>query len=171
MNKFYGMVFVLFFVLAAQPAKAADRAMAKLINPAGAIVGAAFFEQTAVGVRISVEFNGLPPGLHAIHLHSVGACSPDFMVAKGHINPAGVVHGIKNPHGPDNGDLPNIFVNRHGRAVVEMLTPWVSVRSGRIPLLDADGSTLIIHANTDDHVSQPIGGAGKRIACGVIMAR
>jgi Cu-Zn family superoxide dismutase len=35
-------------------------------------------------------------------------------------------------------------------------------------LRDADGSALIVHANQDDHVSQPIGGAGARIACAVI---
>ena len=35
-------------------------------------------------------------------------------------------------------------------------------------LKDADGSALVIHANPDDHMSQPIGGAGARIACGVI---
>ena len=27
---------------------------------------------------------------------------------------------------------------------------------------------LVVHANADDHTSQPIGGAGARIACGVI---
>ena len=37
-------------------------------------------------------------------------------------------------------------------------------------LLDADGSALVIHANADDHASQPIGGAGDRVACAVIKA-
>ena len=37
-------------------------------------------------------------------------------------------------------------------------------------LLDADGSALVIHANPDDHSSQPIGGAGDRVACAVIKA-
>ena len=30
------------------------------------------------------------------------------------------------------------------------------------------GRALVIHASPDDHVTQPIGGAGARIACGVI---
>ena len=38
-------------------------------------------------------------------------------------------------------------------------------------LLDADGSALVIHANADDHSSQPIGGAGDRVACAVIKAQ
>ena len=141
MNKIY--LFALFFVLTAHPVGAAERAAAKLTNAAGNIVGTDFFEQTPVGVAILLEVGGLPPGWHAVHLHGVGACRPDFLASKGHINPANVSHGIKNPQGPDNGDLPNIFVGRNGRAVVEMFTTWVSVRSGQVPLLDNDGSALI----------------------------
>ncbi len=37
-------------------------------------------------------------------------------------------------------------------------------------LMDADGSAVVIHANPDDHKSQPIGGAGDRVACAVIRA-
>ncbi len=40
--------------------------------------------------------------------------------------------------------------------------------AGRENLADADGSAIVIHANPDDHKAQPIGGAGARIACGVI---
>ena len=36
-------------------------------------------------------------------------------------------------------------------------------------LLDGDGLSFLVHANRDDHVSQPIGGAGDRIACGVFQ--
>ena len=36
------------------------------------------------------------------------------------------------------------------------------------PLLDEDGSAVIIHENPDAHLTQPIGGAGGRIACGII---
>jgi Cu-Zn family superoxide dismutase len=32
-------------------------------------------------------------------------------------------------------------------------------------LKDADGSAVVIHANADDHMAQPIGGAGARVAC------
>jgi Cu-Zn family superoxide dismutase len=163
------MVIALFAVISAQTAGAAERATANLTNAAGDAIGIAFFEQTPVGVVILLEVGGLPPGWHAVHLHGVGACTPDFLAAGGHINPARVSHGIQNPQGPDNGDLPNIFVGRNGRAVAEMFTTWVSVLSGRVPLLDRDGSALIVHEHGDDHASQPIGGAGGRIACGVVM--
>ena len=35
-------------------------------------------------------------------------------------------------------------------------------------LLDADGSVVIIHASPDDHLIQPIGGAGGRMGCGIV---
>ena len=35
-------------------------------------------------------------------------------------------------------------------------------------LMDADGSALIVHANADDGLTQPIGGAGERVACALI---
>jgi len=37
-------------------------------------------------------------------------------------------------------------------------------------LWDADGSAIIIHANPDDHSTQPIGGAGDRVACAALSA-
>jgi superoxide dismutase, Cu-Zn family len=38
----------------------------------------------------------------------------------------------------------------------------------KAPLLDQDGSALVIHAGVDDYVSDPAGNAGDRIACGVV---
>ena len=76
--------------------------------------------------------------------------------------------------GPDNGDLPLLHVGANGSAVAEFYTTLVSLSAdahARQPgLFDADGSAVIIHANPDDHLTQPIGGAGDRIACGVIEA-
>ena len=41
-----------------------------------------------------------------------------------------------------------------------------------LALCDEDGSSLVIHENAADHLTQhltqPIGGAGSRIACGII---
>ena len=85
-------------------------------------------------------------------------------------------HGILNPEGPDNGDLPNIYANDDGNVMAQLFTPFVAIgdylvdipwRVGNI--FDEDGSALVVHAQGDDHVSQPIGGAGGRVACGVIQ--
>lgn len=156
--------------VAALPAAAADMAAAEMVNTDGKVIGEVTFEQAPGGVLLFVKVTGLPPGPHGIHLHSVGGCTPDFKAAKGHINPHKRAHGLRNPDGPDNGDLPNLYVAADGTGMAEFYTTLVSVADGkRAPaLLDADGSAVIIHANPDDHITQPIGGAGGRIACGVV---
>ena len=152
---------------------AAGVAGADIVDTSGARIGTATFEQTPGGVLMYVEVTGLPPGAHGIHLHAAGACTPDFKAAEGHINPDKVKHGLRHPEGPDNGDLPNLFVAADGSARAEFYTTRVAVEGGGdLPsLLDADGSAVIIHDQPDDHLTQPIGGAGGRIACGVIEKR
>ena len=153
-------------------AGAAEKAVAALVDAEGKAIGQASFEQTPHGVIMLVEVVGLPPGAHGIHLHGTGSCAPDFKAAKGHVNPHGVEHGLRNPNGPDAGDLPNLYVAADGTATAEFYTTRVSVAESvdKPSLLDADGSAVIIHANPDDHLTQPIGGAGGRIGCGVIKS-
>ena len=151
-------------------AEESSRAVSKIINPGGQTIGHASFEQTPHGVLILVQVSDLSPGPHGIHLHAVGTCSPDFTAAKGHINPDGKAHGLRNPDGPDSGDLPLLFVGEDGTAKAEFFTPRVSVADGSArSLLDEDGSALVIHEHPDDHDTQPIGGAGGRVGCGVIV--
>ena len=150
-------------------AAAADMAAAKIENVEGMVIGTATMEQTPTGVLMFVDVRDLPPGSHGIHLHAVGSCTPDFKAATGHINPGQVAHGLRNPEGPDNGDLPNLYAATDGTARAEFFTTRVSVSGGEMPaLLDEDGSAVIIHENPDDHLTQPIGGAGGRIGCGII---
>jgi Cu-Zn family superoxide dismutase len=83
-----------------------------------------------------------------------------------------VVHGLLNPDATEAGDLPNLYVAADGSANAEIFSSYVSLggAAGRASLTDADGSALVIHAAADDHRTQPIGGAGARIACGAIPA-
>ena len=168
--KFTAIAFTAMAAVAAAPvSSAADMAAADIINPDGAAIGKATFEQTPTGVLMSVDVAGLPPGGHGIHLHAVGSCTPNFKAATGHINPGKVKHGLRNPEGPDNGDLPNLYAAADGSARAEFFTTRVSVTGGDMPaLLDEDGSAVIIHENPDDHMAQPIGGSGGRIGCGII---
>ena len=162
-------VAVLAVAVAPPLASAADMAGADIVNTDGAVIGKATFEQTPTGVLMSVDVAGLPPGGHGIHLHAAGSCTPNFKAATGHINPDKLKHGLRNPEGPDNGDLPNLFAAADGTAKAEFFTTRVSVAGGEMPaLLDEDGSAVIIHENPDDHMTQPIGGSGGRIGCGVI---
>ena len=159
----------LVFLAMVSGASAADMAAARITDTEGAVIGKVTFQQAPTGVLVSVDVTGLPPGGHGIHLHAVGSCSPDFKASGGHINPEGVAHGLLNPGGGDNGDLPNLYAAADGSARAEFFTTRVSLNGADLPaLLDEDGSAVIIHDNPDDHMTQPIGGAGGRIACGVI---
>ena len=105
-----------------------------------------------------------------MHFHKVGDCSDlaAFKSAGGHVDPHTKPHGFLNPNGPHEGNLPNLVVGSDGKAEVELYSEMVSLVSGPANLFDEDGSALIIHINRDDHMSQPIGGSGGRIACAVI---
>lgn len=147
-------------------------AKATLINIAGHDVGQATLTQGPTGVLIHLKVTGLVPGKHGLHLHAHGVCEPleGFKTAKGHVGKVPGGHGLLNPEGPEPGDIPNIFVGTDGVGEMEAFTSLVSLVEGPNNLLDEDGSTFIIHENADDHVTQPIGGAGARVACGVIEA-
>lgn len=160
------------FALTAAPALAfAETGV--IFRGASGEAGRAMLSEGPQGVVVRLQLTGLTPGWHAIHFHAVGDCSDaKFDKAGGHINHADAKrpHGLLNPAGPDFGDLPNIFVGADGAAMAEVYSPLVSLKGagGRPALLDADGSAMVIHAGADDHASQPIGGAGPRVACGVI---
>ena len=157
-----------------QRAAVGDVGEATLVNPAGQTVGRAVVTQGPTGVLIRIEADGLTPGWHGTHIHATGQCAAPFTSAGGHINHAEpkAPHGLLNPGGPDDGDLPNVFADAQGRVRAEVFTPRARIaREGPGQWLwDADGSALVIHAAMDDHVSQPIGGAGDRVVCGVIAA-
>ncbi len=124
-------------------------------------------------VRINTFAGMLPPGWHGVHFHAVGDCSArGFASAAAHAGHTDRTdHGLLADGGPEPGDLPNLLVpSAQQGAAVEFFSPFVTLGTvrGRTALRDADGSALIIHANPDDHTSQPIGGAGDRIACAVI---
>jgi superoxide dismutase, Cu-Zn family len=154
--------------LVAGTADAQQKASADIKDAAGKKVGEAILEQVDGGLQISVTFTGLPPGMHAFHIHEVGKCDPPFESAGGHFNPTGKKHGKDNPAGPHAGDLPNLDVPQSGGLKVEITAKDVTLDGGRGGLLDADGAALVVHEGADDYKSDPAGNAGKRLACGVI---
>jgi superoxide dismutase, Cu-Zn family len=125
--------------------------------------------ENATIVRIAINAGGLTPGWHGIHFHQVGDCSDTgkYEASKGHVNHDEAKHGLLNAEGPDQGDLPNIYANADGSVNAEVSSESVLL-TGDEGLRDKDGSALVIHANEDDHTSQPIGNAGARVACAVI---
>jgi Cu-Zn family superoxide dismutase len=120
-------------------------------------------------IRITIQSGGLTPGWHGVHFHAVGDCSDagQYLAAKGIVDRVGRSHGLLNPDGPKEGDLPNIYAAPDGSVNVELLSHAVRML-GPTGLVEGPGSALIIHANEDDQITQPVGGAGGRVACAVI---
>jgi superoxide dismutase, Cu-Zn family len=153
----------------AAPAFAANLATAQLKDSSGIAVGDADLVQTDAGVLIKLQLKGLKPGEHAFHVHAVGKCEAPFESAGPHFNPTQQKHGMMSGEG-HAGDMPNLHVPQNGDLSVEVLNREVTLEQGKPnSLLDADGSSLVIHAKADDYKTDPAGNAGDRIACGVIV--
>ena len=149
-----------------------------IVGGDGRAVGQATFTEAPTGVLIRLEFSErrLPPGWHGLHLHDRGDCSDfaaGFQASGAHIKlNRRVQHGLLNARGPEAGDLPNMFVSPGSVYGTELFSPYVTLHRARIgnrlPLLDADGSALLVHEAADNHRDQPIGNAGARIACAAL---
>ena len=159
---------------ASRVGNAVSRATAIMYDLNGAAIGTAELWQDPGGlVNVQIASLALPAGTHGIHFHAVGRCeggTTAFSTAGGHFNPLGKQHGLSNPLGPHAGDAPNIVVPASGFAKVSFSTERVTLTPGTTSLFDADGSSIVVHANADDQVSQPAGNSGGRIACGVVRA-
>ena len=138
----------------------------------GQVIGEVTVTAAPNGVILRVRAKGLSPGWHGMHFHDKADCSdPAFKNSGGHIQaktPA--VHGMLNADFSHAGDLPNLYVNADGSATVELYSALVTLNriDTRPALLDEDGSALVIHADPDDYKTQPVGGAGDRVACAPI---
>lgn len=108
------------------------------------------------------KISGLKPNsTHGFHIHEKGDCnSADGSSAGGHFNPANSQHGGPSDAMRHAGDLGNLKADAKGVANLEVKT------SGKVS--DFIGRAFIVHAKEDDFKTQPTGGAGDRVACGVV---
>ena len=129
------------------------------------VTGNITFTTQQDGVRIVADVDGLKPGKHGFHIHEYGDCSAhDGTSAGGHFNPTNQKHGC--PDNPEHhvGDLGNIEADNNGHAHLDVVNKDVKF-SGKNNII---GRAIIVHADPDDCVSQPVGNAGARVGCGVI---
>jgi Cu-Zn family superoxide dismutase len=150
----------------------ADTHAVTLRDSGGQTVGRALLTPTTEGVQVVLSANGLPAGVHGVHIHMTGQCdAPDFTTAGGHFNPTSRQHGFENPAGSHAGDLPNMTVDANGRGSLSGVARGVTLTgSGANSLRKPGGTSLMVHATADDYRTDPSGNSGARIACGVIPA-
>jgi Cu-Zn family superoxide dismutase len=123
------------------------------------------------GVTLTPDLHGLPPGSHGFHVHELANCGAKEqdgkmqpgLLAGGHYDP-GKTGKHEGPEGQGHhGDLPVLVVDADGRA----RTP---LTAKRLALNDVADRALVIHEGGDNYSDQPkpVGGGGKRIACGIV---
>lgn len=121
------------------------------------------------GLRINGRITGLGAlGVHGFHIHEIGDCGNDGSLAGDHFNPKYRDHGAPSSDDAHAGDLPNIEADNRGNADVNLHVERLTV--GDKGTFDILGRSIVIHAEADDYRTQPAGGSGARIACGVIQA-
>lgn len=149
-----------------------ETATATLKTAEAADAGTVTFTEGSAGVLLKFALKGLPPGAHAAHIVEKGVCEADFSGAGGIHNPLGAKHGFLAEEGPMAGDLPNVYAAADGTIAAELLSSSISLNTeAEDGLFDADGSAIVILENADDYETEPDGGAGTRIACGVISIK
>jgi Cu-Zn family superoxide dismutase len=146
---------------------------APTIDVKGNEIGEATFVEDKDGVTISIKAEGLSPGIHGVHIHETGVCTPpEFTSAGSHFNPTHKKHGFDNPKGYHLGDLPNIEVDSEGKINATLTTAELTLKPNvENSLLDSDGSALVIHEKEDDLKTDPAGDSGARIACAAIPTK
>lgn len=138
-----------------------------------------FYDVPFGGVIINVEIWGLPDAncspaitntnsasnktfsekllyscFYGMHIHENGDCTPPFDRTGTHYNPENTAHPFHA------GDMPPLLGN-NGYA-------WMTFYDKRFHLKDILGKSIVIHRMRDDFTSQPAGGSGDKIGCGVI---
>ena len=155
------------FLLSALRGRAQARARITGSRDYPSISGMVRLYQTAKGVVVYAEINGLPKAdarcserVFGFHIHEGASCTGNendpYADAKAHYNPS------QCPHPAHAGDMPPLF-SCSGAA-------WMMYYTERFSLPEILGKTIIIHSQPDDFTTQPSGNSGAKIACGTIVA-
>ncbi|XP_018532686.1 copper chaperone for superoxide dismutase [Lates calcarifer] len=111
--------------------------------------------------------DGLEPGLHGLHVHTLGDLTQDCNSCGEHYNPFGRQHGGPGDSERHVGDLGNIVAGPDGRASFRL-------EDTQLKVWDVIGRSLVVDAGEDDlgrgshPLSKHTGNSGERLACGII---
>lgn len=130
------------------------------------LAGTATFSGDPGKVSVTLQVTGAPEGSHGVHIHETGDCSAaDAMSAGGHWNPTMGMHAA--PGATSHlGDLGNMTVGADGKGTISLTNAMWEIGTGSTK--DVVGKAIVVHAMTDDLMTQPTGNSGGRIGCGVI---
>jgi len=119
------------------------------------------------GLTITADLENVPEGKHAFHVHLFGDCSsPDGKSAGTHFNFLGSSTEPPEDVQRITGNLGEIESDDDGTAHVELEIDDARLQ-GPYSIV---GRSIVVHERPNDPEKPPIGGAGGRIACGVIGA-
>ncbi|WP_305883332.1 superoxide dismutase family protein [Bartonella sp. B1099] len=138
-------------------------------NNSKKLIGSIKIEENTYGLVFIPNLSTLPEGMHGFHVHTNPSCdTKDGIIggsAGGHYDPehTGKHLGAYNIDG-HLGDLPALYVDKQGNAMMSVLAPRLKKIS------EITGHSLIIHLGADNQSDKPLplGGGGARMACGII---
>jgi Cu-Zn family superoxide dismutase len=129
------------------------------------IEGKVTFAQYGAAVVVRASFLGLAPNRdYSLHIHENRDCA-SVGTSGGHFNPGGAPHGRpgRSPH--HAGDLPNVAADGEGNVSYAFETTAISLAEGATNVL---GRVIVLSRDKDDFRTQPDGGSGPPLACGLI---
>ena len=117
--------------------------MARLVTADGTDAGKVTFQSMRAGMLVQVDLSGLPVGPHAIHIHEIGACEPDFSAAGEHLAPDGHEHGFAQTEAPHAGD--RVAVGQPHDETPSLAAPLRGVGSGHLQQAARDRQVVEHH--------------------------
>ncbi|XP_047242865.1 copper chaperone for superoxide dismutase-like isoform X2 [Girardinichthys multiradiatus] len=139
-----------------------------MVSGAGSIQGVVrFLQLSEERCLIDGTIDGLEPGPHGLHVHTLGDLTRDCFSCGEHYNPFGKQHGGPGDSERHVGDLGNVVAGPDGRASFRL-------EDSQLKIWDVIGRSLVVDSGEDDlgRGGQPLskltGNSGDRLACGII---
>jgi Cu-Zn family superoxide dismutase len=135
------------------------------LNPMGRVT---FMQRGSERVLVEARITGLKPNAaHGFHVHAVPDCSGDGTATGVHFNPDNHAHTHPGQPFRHAGAMFNLRTDANGVGTLRQEVNTITLTPGKYSVV---GMPLIAHAGPDDYKSQPLGNAGPRVGCGLIVA-